>query len=538
MGKLTNTIKVARKGKHDTTEVREIDYDFVNFNCYFLDLIYDVLNENKKLRDLGFFAEVRHSGEDEYNSKNKYRLLNEKHKTFKGASDSLRQRINEELNVFINNYYIMKVTYNNGFLIDGIFSALSNQFTTMSLNGMFYNDSSYTVLTGNYNAINSVFVDTLLEKEVENLLRISDTIAKKLSANKLAGDISISDSLSIELNNCINYLRHIRAVAKSDLTNDDLLYVREKALPLFLQLNLIYGTGQQYIDDMRKLINFVYAKNVYRVKKELAMLNLSKGLSGVPLNKLYDFVKLLTELNKLDKANTYDYVFNTIKQVSTVLPDGKAKKYLSVLTDNVERFAFINKEENKIEIDVEEILLQLYKRYAEQNNSNVKFYLSLGLNQTLNIHYNKGNEILTDNNDPDSKLKSLAFASEKIGIKWEMVQFPRKKIKDNESKLSYKNTNPYFKDLHLILFGSGLLYNVVNTTTSKNFDAMLTGFAAGTSFYNGLDVNLFMAFPLLFNESFGKSVSRRHMFGFSMDIKFMEYIDALRKKRAEQKNKP
>ena len=289
------------------------------------------------------------------------------------------------------------------------------------------------------------------------------------------------------------------------------------------------------MDAMRKVLNFIYAKNVFRIVNEVGITKYNTALGLVPLGRFYDFVSLLTQLHKLDKANTYDYVFNNIKQVSNLLPEGNAKKYLSVLTDNIERFAFIDKEENKIEIDVEEILLHLYKRYAEKNNTTAKFYLSLGLNQTLNIKYKDAKFALKENDtDSAATLNSPSFASEKIGFKISM--FTGKKNIVEEEKLKFKETSRYINDVHLLFFGSGILYNIVNSKTSKNFSYPMVGYGAGLSFYNGLDANIFIAHPLLSKEKFAQSLQRRQLIGFALDIKFMEYIEAIRKKRAEEKS--
>lgn len=525
--KSTKIFWIARLGLLDETSFSKTNDSVISFNSFFLDLIYDVLKENKTIRDIGFFSEADPVSEKMYKDKNKFWCVKNYAKTNNSDStyDKLRNRIDEELSIFLTNYYTLKATYNSGLSINDLFKTLSDSEKTPTLKGMFKNELS----------INDSFVSRIRNVEVEKLLSVSTKIAEKVNASSSILSLSKTDSLAVELNECIHFLRRIRANADQEFNNNDLLYLREKAMPLFLELNMTYGIGQSYLDDMRVVLNFIYAKNIFTIKNEIAKLKYNKLLASLPLDRFYDFVKLLTELHKLDKANTYDYVFNNIKQVSTVLPNGKAKTYLSVLTDNVERFAFINREENKIEIDVEEILLQLYKRYSEQNNSRFKFYLSLGLNQTLNISYAKGFELYNDETDLNSQIKSLAFASEKIGFKYEVVQFPGKENNSNKDKLDFKNSQPYIKDIHLIAFGSGILYNVVNTTTSKNFNAILTGVGAGTSFYNGLDVNLFYATPILPTESFDLSLSRRQLFGFSIDIKFMEYIEALRKKRAEAK---
>lgn len=532
--KSTKIFWIARLGLLDETSFSKTNDSVISFNSFFLDLIYDVLKENKTIRDIGFFSEADPISEKMYKDKSKFWCVKNYAKTNNSDStyDKLRNRIDEELSIFLTNYYTLKATYNSGLSINDLFKTLSDSEKTPTLKGMFKNELS----------INDSFVSRIRNVEVEKLLSVSTKIAEKVNASSSILSLSKTDSLAVELNECIHFLRRIRANADQEFNNNDLLYLREKAMPLFLELNMTYGIGQSYLDDMRVVLNFIYAKNIFTIKNEIAKLKYNKLLASLPLDRFYDFVKLLTELHKLDKANTYDYVFNNIKQVSTVLPNGKAKTYLSVLTDNVERFAFINREENKIEIDVEEILLQLYKRYAEQKSFPVKFYLSLGLNQTAEIKYDDDKYVLrqSGSDSTSTPINSLSFASEKIGIKLSLLPLKNydKSLRfKKEEELAFRKAEPFISDLHLMIFGSGILYNIVNSKTSKSFTYPLIGYGAGLSFFNGLDANLFVAYPIVSSEKLNESLNRRRMIGFSMDIKFMEYIDALRKKRAEQKNK-
>jgi len=261
----------------------------------------------------------------------------------------------------------------------------------------------------------------------------------------------------------------------------------------------------------------------------------------VPQLKAIDyknFVDILTHIYKLDRAETYKAYLQTLSDVSGLFSDPNLSRLIFSLTDFLQKFTTLDKEENAIRVDVEEIILQLYKKYEARQNNRVTFYFSIGLNQVFNAHYKDDYELVEDS----TQVSSIAFASEKIGVKVKVIDFKKRRSYDygelyaNKKVVTgFKSKEPIVSDVYAVLYGSGLLYNIANTTTSENFDRPIIGAGVGTAFFNSLDFNVFVNFPLMAGESLGESIERRQWFGFSFDIKIGEYITRAREKRLAKK---
>jgi len=90
------------------------------------------------------------------------------------------------------------------------------------------------------------------------------------------------------------------------------------------------------------------------------------------------------------------------------------------------------------------------------------------------------------------------------------------------------NGDPIISDLHVLMYGSGLLYNVTNMSSSRDFNHPIVGLSLGVSTYNHLDFNVGLAVPLASNRKFN---SDDLMLNVGFDIRFSEYLTALNKKR-------
>ena len=82
---------------------------------------------------------------------------------------------------------------------------------------------------------------------------------------------------------------------------------------------------------------------------------------------------------------------------------------------------------------------------------------------------------------------------------------------------------PFINELYAIVYGSGLLYTLANTTTNENFDFPHVGAGVGMRFYNALDVNLIIGFPFVKNYNFGDNA----FYGIGLDIPLGEYLEKL-----------
>lgn len=167
--------------------------------------------------------------------------------------------------------------------------------------------------------------------------------------------------------------------------------------------------------------------------------------------------------------------------------------------------------------------VDLYQRFGEHNSRRLGMYFTVGLNYGYAI-----SEITLDNND---ELESLNFVSEKVGFRYNVFDFNRKrsylqynsKTKNYHKKISKSHESPFVSNIHVIAYGSGLLYNIDVLNSEDVFNDPLLGYGVGVTLYNGLDFNF--SYTHLLNDFSGS------MFNASFDIKITEYLSELNKKR-------
>ncbi|MCB0806823.1 MAG: hypothetical protein KDC05_13585 [Bacteroidales bacterium] len=309
------------------------------------------------------------------------------------------------------------------------------------------------------------------------------------------------------------------------------LYLRDSILPqmVVLSTRLNATSGKQLTQLTQQVNSIVYLQYYYRLKKNefKALLetyaNSDSGNFSLPFQ---NFIQLITRLNQLDKALTYQHILDILEDIgfSTIDNDSEKMALINDIFNNVSKYVIILPDENRLEIDVESFIAFLYEKYAEINGSAFGLYFSIGLNQGGFFDNNK-----FPVNDT-THLSSLAFATEKIGVKlrlWDARKCSMKKSLENPAEHTY-NPKPFVKDIHVIGYGSGLLYSIVNTTTSSDFNYPMLGLAVGPSFYNNIDINLGLNWAIRQGDFIP-------MYYFGFDIKISEYLTELSKKRKRMK---
>ena len=81
-----------------------------------------------------------------------------------------------------------------------------------------------------------------------------------------------------------------------------------------------------------------------------------------------------------------------------------------------------------------------------------------------------------------------------------------------------------------MIYGSGLLYNIVDLKSETNFKYAITGAALGLEFFNGLEFNLGYAMPIIPKDNIGQMLNKGFI-NIGFDIPIFEYLKAAREKR-------
>lgn len=186
-------------------------------------------------------------------------------------------------------------------------------------------------------------------------------------------------------------------------------------------------------------------------------------------------------------------------------------------------------------VDIEALVSQIYQRFHPTDRSGKYFsvFLTLGLNEGSFLHTN--NTLGVDAQGLPKSISNLYYASEKIGFKYKIANQrytrsfgPGEQYTYYTNKLrSWRRPMPktLISDYYISVYGSGILYNIVNTKSDDKFKYALVGSSIGITFFNGLSLSAGLACPYT-----DKQFKAQNLFvNFGIDIPIIDYISALTK---------
>lgn len=300
---------------------------------------------------------------------------------------------------------------------------------------------------------------------------------------------------------------------------DDKFYysLKEELLPELVSANIITANAFEGIlnsvDEISTVIRNRLQMDLYLKSSQTSILYDLPKIQAT-------FIKLLNVINNLDKAESYDYIFKFLVDIGNLYDNKSAQKIFNSIANATDKYLVIDKEENKLDIDVESMLVHLFEEYGESSKSDFSMYFSVGYNYTQPLS-------AIEVGDTNSE-SGLTYVSEKIGLKYAIVNWAKKrsyldfKGKLTNEKLRKASRKPIVTDWHAIAFASGLLYSIDALNSENGFNSPLVGFGTGFTFFNGLDLNFNYAIPTQGGGS---------IFNVSFDIKITEYLSELGKKK-------
>ncbi|PSG87063.1 hypothetical protein C7H61_13210 [Mesoflavibacter zeaxanthinifaciens subsp. sabulilitoris] len=189
-------------------------------------------------------------------------------------------------------------------------------------------------------------------------------------------------------------------------------------------------------------------------------------------------------------------------------------------------------------IDVEAIILSFESEFYEKEITSLKKNL-IGIKPFFIIGLNYGSFASSNtsiiNNEDNGTISDLAYVSEKMGLKFVLFDFDythsQKPMQWYKYRGKYRRwleptKDPLIDDIYLSIYGSGILYNVVDLKSQDNFDFAMVGVGAGVTFFNKLELNISYSVPII-----DKSLSYDNaMINIGFDIPIFEYLRALKNK--------
>ncbi|WP_433763926.1 hypothetical protein [Flavobacterium ginsenosidimutans] len=358
-----------------------------------------------------------------------------------------------------------------------------------------------------------IYLDTIL-RNIEDPIKIPinlDTISK----NKISHCIS-------ELHSKIYYL-----TKSENIKIEDLNFLEEMVSKDIIEAAYLDNENKdRYINILNRV------KLLIPLLKIQILSKIDQKISYKPeMASLFEFI---SNLDNLDKAQTYESIINLLREysqkVQEQLPESKFKESYIIFINGMKKYTLINSspQNQYVEIDIVSFLNDLQQFYNRNNPSRFSLYLTLGLNENFFFKDFTFPDDGAEAENPDNPkkpetIKTIGFASEKIGVKYKIYDFKKYRGYENVIKDDvYLNKRaPFINEFYTILYGSGLLYTLANTSTDQNFDFPHLGGGVGLRFYNALDFNVIVGLPFVKDRNFGKDA----FIGIGLDIPLGEYLE-------------
>lgn len=473
-----------KEGKNEIDKSTDFKEEKNNFVGILIDLFAEQVRRNEKFKSLGI---LRTNYLQNSSSSNMYLDLLEERDDNASEFNILFEQVGMNLEMHTKYYGIIKTLVElNGKDLENSLSLLTNNFNCGDLNTM--RADLQKTYTNAYNSIRDF--DKLTDDEIKSLKDL----------NSFIGKLKYVD---------LNRSEYIR------------LYQNE-ILPAIEKLGI---HSIKFLEMSDKVSDILFCISD-EIKGDLESINIDVDLS---------FLSSLTRIDEFDKVDTYSFFLNQLSDAGDVFSDEQMRNSINLIINFIRSYIKIDEDVNQetiINLDVEGFLYNLqsipYNKFRP-----LEFLFTVGANTS------SFNSTLTlDNGDT---LENFSFISEKIGVKYKLFDyqyvqsFSRGETFTYHGK-SYKRlkapSEPIISNIHLLAYGSGILYNIVNTGTNNQFNSPIIAGGIGVSFYNNLD----------FNISYGKVISSKSnngpsFFNFGFDIQFLEYFDRLQEKRRDNKNR-
>lgn len=261
------------------------------------------------------------------------------------------------------------------------------------------------------------------------------------------------------------------------------------------------------------------------------------------LNAL-DSVTTLKDLKELDNQvirDIFDLLSWSLNYFDVDLPE---YEFISKISEIITKYVIYKEEAidseliGNFKIDVESIILTLENEYSDfsfvniqENRIGIKPYLTIGLNHGTFLN----NDASIPVDGGSLKISDISYVGEKIGFKIIFNDYGYTRSKKPKEWFRYRGINRYWKEpqkepliheTYLNIFGSGIIYNIIDVKSEDQFDYIILGAGFGVKFFNNLDLNLSLAVPLIENKlSYDNT-----LINLGLEIPIFEYLKALRKK--------
>ncbi len=269
-----------------------------------------------------------------------------------------------------------------------------------------------------------------------------------------------------------------------------------------------------------------------------------EDLAKMHITSANPFLQLLSKTSNFDKPETYTAFIDYLANISDLFPNETTRFALNLTTKLLRSSIKLTKDSKNhtaIEMNIESFILQL-QDIPRKKWFPLDIHFTVGLNHatffgpTANLLRNKDNK----------PIYNYSFFSEKIGFKLKIWDWKYTRTQPKGAVFKYWGVEfkrlgpprePIISNVHMLFYGSGVLYNILPYSgTTKGFNAPIVAAGLGVTFFNGLDANVSFGFPIQKDKRFDIKTTPG-ILNVGLDVQFVEYIQEANKKIKDNKNK-
>jgi hypothetical protein len=407
---------------------------------------------------------------------------------------------------------------------------LSDKLADDNFKTWFENDNVYYLDSLNADATKRAELISLRSEVISRLGGLTNLIQKSIipfstnTINELTKLKEINNpALIAEVNNILGSLTTMKGTD-----------IKIKLLKLKTDYDsLLNQTQKNKLDEVSKFIDSYY-DNFKELISFYSGLKKSNYEDFTLTQDQYYAMKFII-LKFLDLAKN-QYPNDVIATVIDFMIENTIVQYTDVSGNSKTEVTATTADRGYLTIDIESLVSAIDQKFSSTSKMGIGVYLqpffSVGTNYASFL---KNNLLTTDQSGASKSLANLYFASEKIGIKWKIYNWKYTHSFSAGQSYNYYGITKYwlrpqpkpaFNDIHILVYGSGLLYNISNLKSDNTFNYAVAGAGLGFTFFNGLSANIGFACPFTDNKFESKNV----YFNLGFDIPIIEYIGALAKK--------
>lgn len=374
----------------------------------------------------------------------------------------------------------------------------------------------------------AIALTSQLSTTVSNLEKIVTTLAQPYAEESLKTDIyQLTEYIGL-LQKADRFLKNIQDT--------------QTAADLAILSDLLFTFYTEVIPNLKKmtfrdprLINDINQLTAFTIQLAESLQKIIPGAPDIKGNIL-PFIQLISKLYEFNKATTLSEYTKLIVDLENIFPNDFAKEALSIINSFIkDHVIFVKNEAGKEVVDFKvESFLKKMQEIKPYKNSIFQFHMTVGVNSGF---FRNPIPIGTET------INNFSYVGEKIGFKIKLYdgQFwktrnPGEQYRTWRRKYTKLTppTEPIISNVHLLAYGSGLLYNMINTSTQNNFNGSLVALGLGITFTRILDFNVSYCLPIV-NGIGWKQSFHYNYWGVGFDVQFGAYLDRLAKKNSEKK---